>query len=155
VTDARDAYDELGVSPTAEQEVVEAAYLALIKKYHPDHHEGEAAANARAQRLNAAWAEIATAEKRRDYDAKHAPARAEREPQARPASDAPAPGRRRGARVSVARYFGRLRGDGEARRVGPGTIALVLLTLVLLALWMADVRRYWNDPDGPPSTQGH
>jgi curved DNA-binding protein CbpA len=147
MTEPRDAYEELGVSPSAEQDVIEAAYLALIKKYHPDHHEGPAAAaaNERAQRVNAAWAEIATAEKRRNYDARRAAGCADQAPRA-----SPAPPPRPGARVSVARYFRRLRGNGERQRIGPAGIALVVLTLLLLGLWMADVRRYWNDPVPAP-----
>ncbi|HEX8642511.1 MAG TPA: J domain-containing protein [Allosphingosinicella sp.] len=157
MTDRRDAYDELGVAPSAEQEVIEAAYLALIKKYHPDHHDGATAdaANERAQRLNAAWAEIGTPQRRRDYDGRRAlagrpePRTAEK---ARPAR-AESPSRRRGARVSIARYFGRGRDDGAGRGIGPGAIALVALTLLLLGLWMADIRRYWDDPVPPPAVR--
>jgi curved DNA-binding protein CbpA len=151
VADEPDPYDELGVARGAEQEVIEAAYLALIKKHHPDHCEGddEAGANDRAQRLNAAYALIGSAEKRRAYDARtSAP---EPRPEARAAEPAP-PRRRRGPRVSVARYFGRGRGEGEPRRIGAGPIALIALTLALLAFWLADVRRYW-EPAAPPAAE--
>ena len=140
--DLSDPYEELGVSRGAEQEVVEAAYHALIRKYHPDHAEGgdAAEANERAQRLNAAWALIGTEEKRRTWDARAAaPA-----PPPPASSAAPAPPRRRGPRVSVSRYFGRRREEGEARRTGWGAAAVVAVTLALLAFWLADVRRYWD-----------
>lgn len=52
-----DPYELLGVRRGAEPEVVDAAYRALMKKYHPDRH-GGAADPGRAQRINAAYEEI-------------------------------------------------------------------------------------------------
>jgi curved DNA-binding protein CbpA len=146
MADEPDPYEELGVARGAEQEVVEAAYHALIRKYHPDHATDgdEAVANERAQRLNAAWALIGTEEKRRAWDARVAAP----PPPPRP-PDGPEPRRRRGPRVSVARYFGRRREEGEARRIGWGAAAVVAATLALLAFWLADVRRYWGAAEPP------
>lgn len=52
-------YDVLGVSLDAEPEVVDAAYRALMKKYHPDRGRGQPAeGRERAQAINAAYDEI-------------------------------------------------------------------------------------------------
>lgn len=51
-----DPYSILGVAPEAEPEVVEAAYRALMKKYHPDRWAGAPEdGKARAQDINAAY----------------------------------------------------------------------------------------------------
>jgi hypothetical protein len=46
--------------------------------------------------------------------------------------------------VSVSRYYRRRREEGEAGRVGPAAIAVMAITLALLAFWLADVRRFWS-----------
>ncbi len=52
-------YDVLGVLPASEPEVVDAAYRALMKKYHPDRWQGaEGESRKRAQAINAAYAAI-------------------------------------------------------------------------------------------------
>lgn len=132
---------------------MDAAYHALIKKHHPDHAEaGDAGANDRAQRLNAAYALIGTEEKRRAFDASR---KAAPPPPAAPATPAPHAARRRGGpRVSVSRYFGRRRAEGQAARIGPGAVAIVAATLLLLAFWLADVRRYWGAAPPPLEVQG-
>ena len=49
-------YDILGVTETSEPEVIEAAYRALMKKYHPDRWTGEAErAENRAKLINEAY----------------------------------------------------------------------------------------------------
>jgi len=53
-TDRQEMYDVLQVSPTAEPEVVAAAYRALAKKYHPDRSNAPDAMN-RMARLNVAY----------------------------------------------------------------------------------------------------
>lgn len=58
-------YDTLGVSPTSEPEVIEAAYKALIRKYHPD----RAGDNDRIREINVAYAVLSNSSKRRAYDA--------------------------------------------------------------------------------------
>jgi curved DNA-binding protein CbpA len=63
----RDHYDELGVSPDSEQEVIQAAYRALMRKYHPDINRSPAAA-VRAQKLNEAYDVLGDSEKRAAYD---------------------------------------------------------------------------------------
>ncbi|MFD1789703.1 DnaJ family molecular chaperone [Sphingomonas floccifaciens] len=52
----RNAFEILGLQPDAEPEVVDAAYRALMKKYHPDRAGGVEAE--RAQAINAAYSAI-------------------------------------------------------------------------------------------------
>lgn len=134
MADEDDPYRALGIAPGAEQEVIDAARNALLRKYHPDHFAGDPAeANARTRRINAAYARIATPEKR-----------AARERRQRPASPAPTPpGRSRGdARVRVTGYFSRRR--AEERPLGLAGMALIGATLLLVSLWAAEVLRNWR-----------
>ena len=63
----RSLYDVLNVAPEAEPVVVEAAYKALIKKYHPD--QGiEASVSRDATAINEAFAILKDPAKRADYD---------------------------------------------------------------------------------------
>ena len=77
------------------------------------------------------------------YDARAEAPPASSEPAARASGSAPGP-RRGGRRVNVSRYLGRRLEEGERRRTGPATIALIAITLALLAFWLADVRRFWD-----------
>jgi curved DNA-binding protein CbpA len=64
---ARSHYDTLNVSPDAELVVVEAAYRALMKKYHPD--QGSAAeGGASAAEINQAYSVLRDAGRRAEYD---------------------------------------------------------------------------------------
>lgn len=63
----RSLYDVLNVAPEAEPVVVEAAYKALIKKYHPD-QAVEAKASKDATAINEAFAVLKDPAKRADYD---------------------------------------------------------------------------------------
>ena len=67
-------YETLGVSRNSEPEVIEAAYRALMKKYHPDLWRGDpAAAETRAKQINEAFATLRDPMRRRAYDRRHAP----------------------------------------------------------------------------------
>jgi curved DNA-binding protein CbpA len=63
----RSLYDVLNVAPEAEPVVVEAAYKALIKKYHPD-QAVEAPVSKDATAINEAFAVLKDPAKRADYD---------------------------------------------------------------------------------------
>ena len=64
-----DHYAVLGVSPAAEDVVIRAAYRALAQRYHPDKWGGDLkVANERMAELNAAFAVLSDAEKRKEYD---------------------------------------------------------------------------------------
>ena len=63
-----DCYGVLGLSPTAEDVVIRAAYLALMRSYHPDRNpSAEAAARARA--ITEAYKTIGDPARRAEYDA--------------------------------------------------------------------------------------
>jgi len=62
-----DAYKILQVDPEADDEVIQAAYRRLARKYHPD-LTSDAEASARMATLNAAWALIGRPAARAAYD---------------------------------------------------------------------------------------
>ena len=64
-----DCYAILGVSPTAEDVVIGAAYRALIRHYHPDTNP-DPAAQARAREITAAYAVLRDPARRAEYDAR-------------------------------------------------------------------------------------
>jgi curved DNA-binding protein CbpA len=73
-------YQTLQVDPRAEHAVIQAAYRALIKRYHPD----RGGSASQAQRLNAAYATLGNPSTRRAYDALRATAAPADAPSARP-----------------------------------------------------------------------
>lgn len=64
---AKDYYAILGVLPTAEDFVIEAAYRALSKRYHPDRY-GGTDAHEKMSAINEAYEVLGNATKRREYD---------------------------------------------------------------------------------------
>jgi hypothetical protein len=65
---AEDLYEVLQVSPTAEPEVIEAAYRRLARKYHPDVSK-QTGSSERMQRIVAAYEVLGDATRRAAYDA--------------------------------------------------------------------------------------
>ena len=64
-----DHYAVLGVSPAAEDVVIRAAYRALAQRYHPDKWGGDLkVANERMAEINAAFAVLSDAGKRKEHD---------------------------------------------------------------------------------------
>lgn len=63
----RDYYEVLGVSKSATQEQIKKAYRELALKYHPDRN-SDKAAEEKFKEINAAYAVLGDAEKRRQYD---------------------------------------------------------------------------------------
>jgi hypothetical protein len=63
-----DYYRILQVDPQAEEEVIEAAYRRLARKYHPDVYAGPDAAE-RMRELNLAYSVLRDSIKRQEYDA--------------------------------------------------------------------------------------
>jgi curved DNA-binding protein CbpA len=62
-------YQTLGVTSQAEGVVIEAAYKALIKRYHPDKRGADAGSDdGKAQAINEAWRVLRDPEKRAEYD---------------------------------------------------------------------------------------
>jgi len=105
----RDPYEVLQVLPTAEAEVLNAAFRALAMKYHPDRESGPYSARRMAE-LNAAWELV------RDKDAREAYDRSRRRATAAPGSTAQAgpsapDSNGVGTRLSFGRYAGWLLSD--------------------------------------------
>ena len=73
MADSNDPYKILQVDPEAEDEVIQAAYRRLARKYHPDLAETPEAA-AKMSRINAAWELIGDPTTRLAYDRKRATA---------------------------------------------------------------------------------
>jgi curved DNA-binding protein CbpA len=71
MSDPIDPYKTLQVDPEAEDEVIQAAYRRLARKYHPDLADSPEAA-ARMSAINAAWELIGDPVARRAFDAKRA-----------------------------------------------------------------------------------
>jgi len=66
----KDYYSILHVLPSAEIDVIKAAYKALARKYHPDTFDGDKAyAGKRMQEINDAFGIIGDPDKRKKYDA--------------------------------------------------------------------------------------
>ncbi len=65
---SRSLYDVLGVSPTANQDEIKAAYRALAKQFHPDLNPNDPGAEARFKEISAAFAILGDPERRRLYD---------------------------------------------------------------------------------------
>ena len=74
-----DHYAILGVSPTSEDVVIRAAYLALMRRYHPDRNSSAEAAE-RAQAITNAYAVLGNWSRRSEYDLKRAQLRALQSP---------------------------------------------------------------------------
>lgn len=77
-TSTPDYYKILQVDPLAEEEVIEAAYRRLARKYHPDVYMGPSASE-RMRELNLAYGVIGNPAKRRAYDAARQRAQAHQE----------------------------------------------------------------------------
>ncbi|MDH4227308.1 MAG: DnaJ domain-containing protein [Deltaproteobacteria bacterium] len=64
----KDYYDILGVARDSKLEDIKKAYRSLAKKYHPDLHPNDKAAEAKFKEINEAFAVLSDAEKRKTYD---------------------------------------------------------------------------------------
>src|SRR5438876_5875768 len=66
---ASDYYGTLGVSRTATEKEIRAAYRRLARKLHPDVNPNDKASEARFKEVNAAYSVLSDADKRKKYDA--------------------------------------------------------------------------------------
>jgi len=88
--DGIDPYKTLQVDPEAEDEVIQAAYRRLARKYHPDVAPGEAAA-ARMAAINAAWELIGDPAARAAFDRRRSAATSTPPTGAQPSPQPPKP----------------------------------------------------------------
>ena len=65
---AGDPYKILGVDRKASQDEIKKAHRRLVRKYHPDHNPGDAAAEERFKEIQSAYDLIGDPDKRRQYD---------------------------------------------------------------------------------------
>lgn len=65
-----DLYRVLQVDPSADSDVIEAAYKRLARRYHPDHNRGDASAEEQMKRINEAYRVLGKPALRADYDAR-------------------------------------------------------------------------------------
>jgi curved DNA-binding protein CbpA len=84
-----DPYRVLQVDPTAEQEVIQAAYRALARRFHPDVAEDQEAAARRMAVINSAFDLIRDPQRRAEYDRERAGG-ANATPSWKPGADGPA-----------------------------------------------------------------
>jgi DnaJ-class molecular chaperone len=64
----KEYYRILGVEDDASQAAIKEAYRKLAFKYHPDRNKGDPAATEKMKEINEAYAVLANADKRREYD---------------------------------------------------------------------------------------
>lgn len=68
MADKRDYYEVLGVSKTASDDELKKAYRSAAKKYHPDLHPGDKAAEAKFKEANEAYEILSDPQKKAAYD---------------------------------------------------------------------------------------
>lgn len=69
MSNAKDYYQILGITPSAELAVIKAVYKALALKHHPDRNKGNLAAAAKKMaEINEAYAVLSDEQKRINYD---------------------------------------------------------------------------------------
>lgn len=68
MSEKRDYYDILGVSKTASDDEIKAAYRKLAKKYHPDLNPNDPSAGEKLKDVNEAYSVLSDKQKRSNYD---------------------------------------------------------------------------------------
>ena len=68
MAEKRDFYEVLGVDKNADEATIKKAYRQMAKKYHPDLHPGDKAAEAKFKEVNEAYEVLSNPEKKAKYD---------------------------------------------------------------------------------------
>ncbi len=68
MAEKRDFYEVLGVDKNADEAAIKKAYRQMAKKYHPDLHPGDKAAEAKFKEVNEAYEVLSNPEKKAKYD---------------------------------------------------------------------------------------
>ena len=68
MADKRDYYEVLGIQKGASDADIKKAYRREAKKYHPDLHPGDKAAEAKFKEVNEAYEVLSDSEKKARYD---------------------------------------------------------------------------------------
>jgi curved DNA-binding protein CbpA len=115
VLESSDHYRVLQVDPSADLEVIQAAYRVLARRFHPDH----SGSDETMKRLNAAWEVLGVADRRAAYDRArgnapassgssviHAAAHSDASRQASPDHAGPPVGQPSGTKLTYGRYDG-------------------------------------------------
>lgn len=64
----KDFYEELAITPDADEQTIKQAYRRLARQYHPDVNGGDAQAEERFKAINEAYQTLGDPEKRKRYD---------------------------------------------------------------------------------------
>jgi hypothetical protein len=135
-----DYYALLEVSQQASQEVIQAAYRALARSFHPDvNHAADAADVMR--RLNAAYDVLGDPERRAAYDARRA-----RVSRLRAVPTSPGRGAPHGPRIVARAQWTQPQPQVRRQSVAPlgrvlvaGVVAVTLLFTIILGVWAVNL----------------
>jgi curved DNA-binding protein CbpA len=84
-------YDILGVKTNASPDEIKKSYIRLVKKYHPDTHQGSKDSEEKLKRINEAYDVLKDLAKRAEYDYYGTEGAAETPPETEPVTDYPQP----------------------------------------------------------------
>jgi hypothetical protein len=148
-----DLYELLEVSPRASQDVIQAAYRALVRNYHPDLNPS-AAAQQRIRQLNAAYQVLTDPQERARYDLECARAR-RHERLVQPPSPTTLPTPRRAAALVSQPTSGRRAAIEPLPLLNAHAIAGLLLVVVLAAVTLILLWSSLDAPDTAPAYVPH
>ncbi len=149
--EALDLYEVLEISPRASPDVIQAAYRALARTYHPDLN-ATAQAGLRIRQLNDAYRVLSDPPGRAQYDLERSRARRhQRVVNPEHTTQSTGPARPRRGRVGSGRPFVAVSGPMEQRVVelsGRLIFALLAFAMVALLAWVL----IWASVDSTPES---